>query len=351
MIHRHKSTPEDDRAIVDVSADPAERASALTRLAFDAAYELEPQIASLLDEADPMVRGEAMSVLLGWWRRGEYFERAVDMLHHDPDEWPRGDAAFALTEFVARMPHEEPAAPEVRERVIRELVRRLVEDDSDTVQAKCYEGVLIAIGPEDRWGIQLPDVFDRERDVDWKRLAPYLDADQIPPGRLDRPRVSTEEDVELLTDRTANPGDRVAALDRLMADGRYEVERQVVGLLDDASPLLRASALAHLVDTWMQAWRGPAVLEMLATDPSPQARAVAAGATVSLAEQHWDPEILLRALAQVATRDGDEHVRQASYRAMVAIAFPDRSPAEPQDLDQGLEMDQVFVRRYLGEGG
>lgn len=66
---RSKSTAQDDLLISNPNADPGERASAMMRIAADGIVRLEPEIAALLSDAEPIVRDEAIGILVGWWRR------------------------------------------------------------------------------------------------------------------------------------------------------------------------------------------------------------------------------------------------------------------------------------------
>lgn len=163
-------TSEHLRALTNDDADPVDRAEALTALAHweKGKYDhLEPTIAGLIRDPSPLVRGAAIQTLLSGWKRSKYLQAAIDMLHGDPDDdWTaRHDAAFALAQFAIYGGTD-------RERIIRELVRALREDRAQAVQEQCYEQILRIVAP-DRDAPSV-DEFDRDRDVDWELLKPYL---------------------------------------------------------------------------------------------------------------------------------------------------------------------------------
>jgi len=65
-------------------------------------------------------------------RASQYLERGIEMLHHDPSSDVRRDAVFGLFCYAARR-------PEVRERVMKELMRRVADEgEEDLVRASCY---------------------------------------------------------------------------------------------------------------------------------------------------------------------------------------------------------------------
>jgi hypothetical protein len=177
MTERYKSTPQDDIIARDESADPIDRESAIGKLTVDRLYEFEPLFAELLNHPSHYLRGKCVYSLVGFWNRVEYLERALEMLRTEPEWEARQDAAHALTSFVL---YSKICTPVQRERIILELVRALTADEDEFVQKACYEDLIEILAPE-RKLIQLPDYFDRNRDVDWNLLKPYLD--KVPPAR------------------------------------------------------------------------------------------------------------------------------------------------------------------------
>jgi hypothetical protein len=93
------------------------------------------------------------------------------MLRTEPEWEARPQAALALKSFVL---YSNICTGMQRERIIQELVQALTTDDNEYVQSRCYESLVEILAPE-RKPITLPDYFDRNRDVDWNLLKPYLD--------------------------------------------------------------------------------------------------------------------------------------------------------------------------------
>ena len=168
-MRRRKSKPGDEILIYDESLDVVARSCAIFRLAVDGYIEMKPLLVSLLNHKEFMLRGEAIGILIGGWKIPEYLGEAIRMLHTDVDIYVRSDAASALSNFAQRS--EEGIKQ--RDVVIQELLYGLMKDEDVWVQSRCYECLLNIIAPE-RGYIELPDDFDRERDVDWDLLKPYL---------------------------------------------------------------------------------------------------------------------------------------------------------------------------------
>jgi len=157
--------------IADESAGPDERARSLFRLAYweIGDYDhLESAIAALLNHRSAMLRGAALKTLLAGWRRAQYIDDAINILRYDNDlDWcARADAAFSLAAFTLHTGQQ-------RERIVRELVRTLQRDEAWAVQEASYEQLLKILAPSR--DIHFSGQFDRDRDVDWALLGPYLE--------------------------------------------------------------------------------------------------------------------------------------------------------------------------------
>ncbi|HVG39187.1 MAG TPA: hypothetical protein VM870_07865 [Pyrinomonadaceae bacterium] len=150
----------------DINADPVERSSAMVRIGVDKLTHFKPVIADLLRHQHFILRGEAIKVLLGKWNLPEYVEEGVQMLRHDLEWSTRADAASALSWFAF-------ATGKQTDLIARELVRSLKEDENRSVHEEAYSGLLRILTPE-RKQSTIPDDFNRERDVDWELLKPYL---------------------------------------------------------------------------------------------------------------------------------------------------------------------------------
>jgi hypothetical protein len=177
MTERYKSTPHDDIIARDENADPIDREAAIGKLTFDQLYEFEPLFASLLDHASHYLRGKCIYSLVARWNKVEYLEKAIQMLHAEPEWEARQQISHALKSFVL---YSNICTPAQRERIIRELVHSLNSDEDAFAQRECYRNLVEILAPE-RKPISLPDYFDRNRDVDWNLLKPYLE--KVPPAR------------------------------------------------------------------------------------------------------------------------------------------------------------------------
>lgn len=160
-----KAGPEDEPTFRDADADPDERATALSRLASDRRFDLEPELRDLLHDPEPALRTEAAWTLVGRWYREEYLDEVLALLHQDPEPEVRADAAAALSTLVLRTGRQ-------RERIVRELVAALRTDERATVRRRVYEDLLRILAPDRDW-TGVPTDFDPARDVDWDLLAPY----------------------------------------------------------------------------------------------------------------------------------------------------------------------------------
>jgi HEAT repeat protein len=171
-MQRNKSTPQDKILMLDETANPAERASAIMRLAADKIYDIELDLVHLLNHPSPFIREEAIKVLIGLWGKMDYLGNAVNLLHSDPDWSVRSTAAFSLSQYVRLYNNK------IQELIIRELAQQLYKDEDTSVQKICYEEILQILAQERGWTSKkwtsLPDYFDRDRDVDWEIIKPYL---------------------------------------------------------------------------------------------------------------------------------------------------------------------------------
>src|SRR5690606_30122003 len=114
---------------------PVDRASALSRLAADGRTDLIPLAREWLSHKHPMLRSEAVGMLLVFWRLEEDVPPVIGVLHDDPDDSVRGAAARALSTFLKRTNHH-------RDMILRALVRQLERDDDEITQRSCYEQLL-----------------------------------------------------------------------------------------------------------------------------------------------------------------------------------------------------------------
>ncbi|MBK8252197.1 MAG: HEAT repeat domain-containing protein [Polyangiaceae bacterium] len=170
-----KSTNRDRKLLLDSTADPDDRVRALSRVGADHLVEYEPLVATLLDHEDSILRGKAASVLLGLWQRTKYDERIVEMLLTDPDWGARHSAASAISTYL-RFPNEpDDLTNERRTKLLKALVRSITEDEEQLTQANSYRCFIKCVAPDREEPFRTE--FDRERDVDWELVTPYLEGD------------------------------------------------------------------------------------------------------------------------------------------------------------------------------
>jgi HEAT repeat protein len=118
-----------------------------------------PEILSLLDHSDPVVREEALSLLFVKWEARQYHDRLVRMIRSDSDTGVRARAAGAL----ALMSNETTRGEDIA--ILRDAV--LDVHDDDNVRKASYEGLLEMIG---RPGMLDDEVdLDEDVDLDWVR--------------------------------------------------------------------------------------------------------------------------------------------------------------------------------------
>jgi hypothetical protein len=164
-MRRTKQRPGDEQLVHDESADPVDRASALMRLAADGRTDLVDTAIAWLSHPESMLRSEAITKLLVFWRRENQFSTVLDLLHHDPDPDVRAAAACALSTYIEH-------APSHGDEVLRALVHQLEHEDDRAAQACYYEELLRHILPREAVP-DIPHLFERERDVDWELLRPW----------------------------------------------------------------------------------------------------------------------------------------------------------------------------------
>ena len=142
--------------------DAVERSSAIARLRFDGCREIEPLLVKLLRHQSFLLRRDAIVTLVGFWKKSEFIDQALQLLYQDPDETVRGGAAYALAEFVADTGMN-------KQTVVQALSKQLKRETQFGAQEACYKALLKLIAPN-KLLPTAPSVFKRERDVDWNLL-------------------------------------------------------------------------------------------------------------------------------------------------------------------------------------
>ena len=123
------------------------------------------------------MRRIATNVLLADWGQSKYLDKVVEILHDDPNEDLRISAAYALGTFVL----DFEVGLKYKDRVLKELIKQLQVDADFSVQTTCYEEAYKIIKNKQfgvdfsKHGPHPSDFFNRDRDVDWELLKPYMD--------------------------------------------------------------------------------------------------------------------------------------------------------------------------------
>src|SRR5690606_30150695 len=100
VMRLEKQRPGDDCVVHDESADPVDRASALMRLACDGRRDLIPLARRWLGHHDPLLRAEAVNLLLSFWGLDQDVPAALVLLRDDRDPSVRSMAARSLCTYV-----------------------------------------------------------------------------------------------------------------------------------------------------------------------------------------------------------------------------------------------------------
>ncbi|MBC7798466.1 MAG: HEAT repeat domain-containing protein [Pyrinomonadaceae bacterium] len=166
MSQKLKSQMDDLRKVSDEKFDAVERSSAIARLRFDGVQDIESVLVKLLRHKSFLLRRDAIVTLVGFWHKPDFLNEAFRILQSDVDESVRSGAAFALGEFAAQTGNE-------RSQIINKLIKHLMKETQHPVQEECYKAVLRIVAP-----VKMPRTvatnFNRERDVDWNLLRPYM---------------------------------------------------------------------------------------------------------------------------------------------------------------------------------
>lgn len=155
-----KARSGDKDLLRDKSADPIERALAINLLGVDRRFDAEGEICALLKDPEDVVRGEAIRVLLGLWRREEHLCLAEDWALRGQSTTLRMEAVSAFDQYLV-----DPTAPS-RRRALRILASVVDTDPDDFVKRRAYESIWHCLRG---WSCPMRSVyeFDPTRDVDW----------------------------------------------------------------------------------------------------------------------------------------------------------------------------------------
>lgn len=167
---RKKSRPQDELIILDETIDQVERASAASRLASDGfGKNIHPVLDQWLSNSQYILREEAISLLLGGFGFDRYINKAIDLLKNDPEWQVKCTAASALVTYVTY----SEKAHKYEDKIKSELLKSLLTDANHIVQKRVYEYAYKMITGRSLF-LEAYE-FDRNQDVDWNLLQPYLE--------------------------------------------------------------------------------------------------------------------------------------------------------------------------------
>lgn len=161
-MNSFKSKPEDLTIAANEKTDAVERSSAIARLRFDGSTEIEPLLIKLLRHQSFLLRRDAIVTLVGFWKKAEFIDTALQFLHEDEDETVRSGAAYALAEFVRETGMNQQT-------VVAGLSKQLKRETQIGAQEECYKALLKLVAPHKTLS-SVSTAFKRERDVDWNLL-------------------------------------------------------------------------------------------------------------------------------------------------------------------------------------
>lgn len=115
-------------------------------------------VSLLLGHDDPVVREEAISLLVGKWRDPRYRSAALAMLDRDADFGVRAQAALGLAAVSTDATRDEDIS----------VLLKLVGDTAEEVETRgaAYDALLILGGRQDFASAM--EKFDPEADIDWE---------------------------------------------------------------------------------------------------------------------------------------------------------------------------------------
>ncbi len=168
-MKRIKSTPQDEIILRDENVSPPDRINSMKKLASDGfGDEIHPTLDNWLNHPHFLLRDAAISMLLNSWGQQKYVNKTVEILHNDTDWSVRGTAATALANFSK----EFTEGSKYQQKIIEELLISLLNDEDEFVQRDSYKGLYRIITGNN---LGDKDEFDRNQDVSWEMLKPYLE--------------------------------------------------------------------------------------------------------------------------------------------------------------------------------
>lgn len=133
------------------------------------AESLAPEMISLLDVEDPMVRWNATATVFTRLRCVEYVEHCLRLARSEPDTMVRGAALTGLGETLPRVKNLDTR------RRIGSYLLQVLNDDGELLEMRgaAYEGILAAIEVHPAKRPPASRLVDLDRDLDISSLAQF----------------------------------------------------------------------------------------------------------------------------------------------------------------------------------
>jgi hypothetical protein len=167
-MRRRKSTAAQEEMIRSATTadlgNSGELTAAILDVGLDYQFHLAPDIGRLVRHESSLVRGQAARIVL-YWAIEEEVPAALSMLASDPCWDARSDAAFGLGTFLHVTGRRD-------ERILRALARAFETDPEEYVVTEAYGAMVWCLSGQPP--AFSPDTLDRDRDVDWALIGPYL---------------------------------------------------------------------------------------------------------------------------------------------------------------------------------
>ena len=166
-----KTTAKHIQALTDKSASHVVRAGAIGVIAYDKLYEYEPQLRELVDDSDDFIQAIALFHLVGTWGRIDLLDTLLHIALHHPSSFSRDEMYAALGNLIA---YHKITDSEIKDRALTTLIAALLNETDSTQQRSAYEAILHIL--DGSIPIFSKKTFDRDADISWVRLEPYMDA-------------------------------------------------------------------------------------------------------------------------------------------------------------------------------
>lgn len=138
-----------------------------------------------------------------------------------------------------------------------------------------------------------------------------------------------DSDVSMMLEERADPIEREAAIKRLGAAGRYDLEPQIRGFMEHDNPWVRAAAFSVLLAYWRRSDVVPVALALLRPEAyaapeqfwrfAPFREVLVGDLVIAARRDRHQMAPISEELVGVLRRDESERVHLAAYRALLRL--------------------------------